>query len=140
MQTNQVKQNLMFKQIKLSEAELNKAKSLYKDFLLKPLLKNNTLKMFDVFEPHLNNEVILKQSSSSKARKHFSTSLYYKFFEILNTTKLKNFTFENFFENSFYDERNQKFYFYGKDRDIFVKGNDNMYYDEESEFYRRFQS
>ena len=99
MQTNQVKQNLMFKQIKLSEAELNKAKSLYKDFLLKPLLKNNTLKMFDVFEPHLNNEVILKQSSSSKARKHFSTSLYYKFFEILNTTKLKNFTFENFFEN-----------------------------------------
>ena len=43
--------------------------------------------------------------------------------------------FENFFEDSFYDERNQKFYFYGKDRDTFVKGNDNMYYDEESEFY-----
>lgn len=42
--------------------------------------------------------------------------------------------FENFFEDSFYDERNQKFYFYGKDRDTFVQGNDNKYYDENSEF------
>lgn len=42
--------------------------------------------------------------------------------------------FENFFEESFYDEENQKFYFYGKDKNIYAKGNDKYYYKNHRKF------
>lgn len=55
-----------------------------------------------------------------------------------NVQKLHNIVFfsteffENFLKDSFYDQKNQKFYFYGKESGEYVKGNDDTYYNGKS--------
>lgn len=99
MQINSTNQQPNFKQIKLSEAELKKAQSRYKNVLSEIENTKNNFKIFDIFEHHLNNEVELKQYKTGKERKYFSTFLYVKFFEILDSTKTKNLPFESFIDN-----------------------------------------
>lgn len=120
MQINSVQENTNFKQIKLNDVELNKAKNIYRQAVLEPKNHAHSLKMFDLFESHLNNEVSQKQSEFTKFRKLFATRLYHKFFEILSGAKFKGLPFENFFDNlnSFSDkysiknEKNQRVFNY----------------------------
>lgn len=99
MQINPIQENTSFKQIRLNEIELNKAKNIYRQIINNPKNHEFNLKLFDLFEKHLNNEVALKGQKPTKALKSFATRLYNKFFEILNTTKYKEQPFESFFDN-----------------------------------------
>lgn len=99
MQINLTNQNPTFKQIKLSEAEIEKAKARYACMLREIEKPIHNYKMFDIFESHLNKEVELKNYKTGKERKYFSTNLYIKFFEILNSVKAKNMPFEKLIEH-----------------------------------------
>lgn len=99
MQIKSTENCLMFKQIKLSEAELKQVKNVYKQALMEPKNHEYSLKMFDMFESHLNNEVRLKSKVLTKARKFFAMNLYHKFFTILLGTKERALPFETFFDN-----------------------------------------
>ena len=94
MQINLTNQNPTFKQIKLSEAEIEKAKARYACMLREIEKPIHNYKMFDIFESHLNKEVDLKNFKTGKERKYFSTKLYVKFFETLDSIKVKNQPFE----------------------------------------------
>lgn len=99
MQISFIDQQPNFKQIKLSEAEIIKAKGRYQYMLKELENSSHNYKMFDIFESHLNKEVDLKQYKTGKERKYFSTNLYVKFFEILESTKTRNLPFESFIDN-----------------------------------------
>lgn len=110
MQINSINQQPNFKQIRLSEAEMTKAKGRYQYMLKELENSSHNYKMFDIFESHLNKEVDLKQYKTGKERKYFSTILYIKFFEILDSTKTKNMSFESLINNlnNFIDKFNIK--------------------------------
>ena len=99
MKIDLIRQNINFKQIKLTEAEFKNAQNLYNQIKIDPSDLSKFLKTFDIFEPHLNKEVVLKQKESSKARKIFSVTLFIKFFEILERSINRLQPIEAFLEN-----------------------------------------
>jgi len=96
MKIEPLQQNVNFKQIKLSEAELKNAKNIYLKMVDEPMAKGNLFKMFDIFESHLNKEVVLKRQDPSKGRKIFAVTLFAKFFQYLEETKKRFEPFEAF--------------------------------------------
>ena len=108
MQINKNFQEPTFKQIKLSEEELKEAKSYFQKILSEPDNPKHNYDMFDIFESHLNNEVELKDIKTGKGRKNFASNLYIKFFQILESTKKSNNSFESFLDNL--NNFSEKFY------------------------------
>ena len=90
------KTNISFKQIKLSDSELQASKNGYKKVFAEPLITKHKENLFDIFEPHLNKEVDLKNYVTGPERKNFATALYVKFFEILENNRLSNSSIEDF--------------------------------------------
>lgn len=76
-------EHISFKKIELSETEYKNARNSHRYTPSSGI--NETL--FDIFEPHLNKEVELKNWETKKARKDFSASLYLKFFQVLKENK-----------------------------------------------------
>lgn len=99
MQIDSLQQNINFRQIKLSESEVKVAQDAFKQILGNPSAPKDLFKIFDIFESHLNNEIVQKQAESSKARKLFTVTLFHKFFKILNNANNKLKPFDFFIDN-----------------------------------------
>lgn len=82
--------NVSFKQILLSRPEYNDGKKLFDELVYDNSISGNKDLLFDIFEPHLNKEVELKDFKNADNRKYFSKNLYLKFFKILNAAVAHN--------------------------------------------------
>ena len=88
--------SLNFKQIRLNEAEMKIVQSKYQQMLNELENSKQKSKIFDIFESHLNKEVVLKRQDPSKGRKIFAVTLFAKFFQYLEETKKRFEPFEAF--------------------------------------------
>ena len=87
-----------FKQIQLSEAELEKGRNRLKMLKADPENPRHSYELFDIYEKHLNKEVDLKHCKTGNGRRYFSKNMYINFFRILEETRRLNFSLEYFTE------------------------------------------